>query len=146
MRESDEILAEYLLKGGKMLASSCSTCGSPFFEYKGKTLCVVCEEHKGVPVKTPPIVQSHDEVGASQQKEFLSDSTGRGSSQMRAFPGDDIVQDREEISFQELELAITATIEELLLRIRDEPDTKRVRDLMVAVRDGAKALSYLYYS
>jgi len=146
MREPDEILAEYLLKGGKMLASSCSTCGSPFFEYKGKTMCVVCEEHKGVPVQTPPIVQSRDGVVASQPKVFQSDSADIGSSQMSVFPGDDISQDREEISFHELEPAITATIEDLLRRIRDEPDTKRVRDLMVAVRDGAQALSYLYYS
>jgi UPF0148 protein len=144
MRESDEILAEYLLKGGKMLASSCSTCGSPFFEYKGKTLCVVCEEHKGVPAKTPPINQSHDAVTASS--ECVSDFVDTSLSHQRASTGDGISRDREEISLDELVLAITATMEDLLKRIRNEPDTKRVRDLMVAVRDGAEALSYLDYS
>ena len=38
-------MAEYLLKGGKMLEKSCKTCGCPLFEVKGKTLCVVCAEN-----------------------------------------------------------------------------------------------------
>ncbi|PKL60595.1 MAG: hypothetical protein CVV33_01890, partial [Methanomicrobiales archaeon HGW-Methanomicrobiales-4] len=44
MRKPDEIMAEYLLKGGKMLAKTCPDCGSPLFEYKGETYCVVCRE------------------------------------------------------------------------------------------------------
>ena len=46
VRKEDEIMAEYLLKGGKMLEKSCKTCGCPLFEVKGKTLCVVCEENQ----------------------------------------------------------------------------------------------------
>jgi UPF0148 protein len=49
-RKEDEIMAEYLLKGGKMLEKSCKTCGCPLFEVKGKTLCVVCAENE-TPVK-----------------------------------------------------------------------------------------------
>ncbi len=45
-RKEDEIMAEYLLKGGKMLEKSCKTCGCPLFEVKGKTLCVVCAENE----------------------------------------------------------------------------------------------------
>jgi len=41
-KKEDEIMAEYLLKGGKMLEKTCRQCGCPQFEYKGKTLCVVC--------------------------------------------------------------------------------------------------------
>jgi len=37
-RKEEEIMAEYLLKGGKMLEKSCKTCGCPLFEVKGKTL------------------------------------------------------------------------------------------------------------
>ncbi|MHC1627163.1 MAG: Sjogren's syndrome/scleroderma autoantigen 1 family protein [Methanoculleaceae archaeon] len=40
----DEVMAEYLLKGAKMLAKTCQECGSPLFEYKGRTFCVVCEK------------------------------------------------------------------------------------------------------
>ena len=43
-RKDDEIMAEYLLKGGKMLEKSCPACGCPLFEYKKKTFCVVCAE------------------------------------------------------------------------------------------------------
>ena len=43
-RKEDDIMAEALLKGGKMLEKSCRTCGCPLFEVKGKTLCVVCAE------------------------------------------------------------------------------------------------------
>ncbi len=44
MKTEDEIMASYLLKGGKMLSKTCSTCGCPLFEHKGETLCVVCKE------------------------------------------------------------------------------------------------------
>ncbi len=40
--QADEVMAEYLLKGGKMLAKSCKVCGYPLFEYKGETQCVIC--------------------------------------------------------------------------------------------------------
>jgi len=54
-KSADTIMAEYLLKGGKMLARACSECGSPLFEVKGETLCVVCREQKatlkGAPVQ-----------------------------------------------------------------------------------------------
>ena len=45
-RKDDEIMAEYLLKGGKMLEKTCPSCGCPLFEYKKKTFCVVCAEKK----------------------------------------------------------------------------------------------------
>ena len=45
-RKEDEIMAEYLLKGGKMLEKCCTACGCPLFEYKGQTSCVVCAEYE----------------------------------------------------------------------------------------------------
>ncbi|WP_265582002.1 Sjogren's syndrome/scleroderma autoantigen 1 family protein [Methanofollis aquaemaris] len=47
-------MAEYLLKGGKMLAKECKACGSPMFEYKGETLCVVCAERTVRQEREPP--------------------------------------------------------------------------------------------
>ena len=44
MKSEDEIMAEYLLKGGKMLSATCPSCGCPLFEIDGQTLCVVCRE------------------------------------------------------------------------------------------------------
>lgn len=43
MTKPDEIMAEHLLKGGKMLAKTCNNCGNPLFEVKGETTCVVCQ-------------------------------------------------------------------------------------------------------
>ncbi|WP_317135902.1 autoantigen p27 domain-containing protein [Methanochimaera problematica] len=37
-------MADYLLKGGKMLDKLCPVCGSPLFVVKGVTECVVCKE------------------------------------------------------------------------------------------------------
>ena len=54
--KADEVMAEYLLKGGKMLAKSCKVCGYPLFEYRGETRCVVCplaEPESPLPVPEP---------------------------------------------------------------------------------------------
>ncbi|WP_048150183.1 Sjogren's syndrome/scleroderma autoantigen 1 family protein [Methanolacinia paynteri] len=40
----EDIMAEYLLKGGKMLDKTCPSCGSPLFLVKGETMCVVCNK------------------------------------------------------------------------------------------------------
>lgn len=44
MRKPDDIMAEYLLGGAKMLAEVCPVCSAPLFEVNGKKLCVVCSE------------------------------------------------------------------------------------------------------
>lgn len=41
-KSPEDIMAEYLLKGGKMLEKTCPSCGSPLFQVKGETVCVVC--------------------------------------------------------------------------------------------------------
>jgi len=46
MSQPDEIMAQYLLKGGKMLAESCPACHNPLFEYKDIRQCVVCQNEK----------------------------------------------------------------------------------------------------
>ena len=51
-KREDEIMARYLLKGGKMLSATCPACGCPLFEIRGEKLCVVCTERnaeKGEP-------------------------------------------------------------------------------------------------
>ena len=58
-------MANILLAGGKMLSSHCPKCGSPMFEFRGKTLCPICSEEevtteekpkeKIEPVKKPSI-------------------------------------------------------------------------------------------
>ena len=70
-RKPEDIMAEYLLKGGKMLARECKTCGSPLFEYKGKTFCVVCaekgvEEERTVPPAAPAAIQASLPAGSAE--------------------------------------------------------------------------------
>lgn len=43
-KKPDEIMAEYLLNGAKMLSELCPKCGAPMFEVKGKKMCVVCKD------------------------------------------------------------------------------------------------------
>lgn len=40
----DEIMAQYLLNGAKMLSELCPKCGAPMFDVKGKKMCVVCKD------------------------------------------------------------------------------------------------------
>lgn len=43
-KADEDIMADYLLKGGKMLSDSCTVCGAPLFDYSGEVFCVVCRE------------------------------------------------------------------------------------------------------
>jgi len=66
---ADEVMAGYLLKGGKMLAKSCKVCGYPLFEYKGETQCVICplaasEESHPEPEPAAPVTEPEQEPAA----------------------------------------------------------------------------------
>ena len=52
MKNEDEVMASYLLNGGKMLSVTCKDCGAPMFDVKGNQCCVVCKElgKPGAPV------------------------------------------------------------------------------------------------
>jgi UPF0148 protein len=123
VRKEDEIMAEYLLKGGKMLEKSCKTCGCPLFEVKGKTLCVVCAENEIVKKPSPspasPVHQEHDqECSCGEHHE----ETCEGG----------LLTD---------ELAMT--IVSLCERIQNEKDPENVLALMNAVKAGTEALQIL---
>jgi UPF0148 protein len=137
-RKEDDIMAEALLKGGKMLEKSCRTCGCPLFEIKGKTLCVVCaEDEKEIlagktPVPTPvkvPVpagaahehVHGHDCTCSSEQDEECS---CEGEGVMLA---DDLAE----------------TILSLCERIQNEKDPENVLLLMNAVKAGTESLEIL---
>jgi len=119
-RSADDIMAETLLSGGKMLSKACRTCGSPLFEVKGETLCVVCREKgketKKSPGTPPPAPQA------------------AGSPGTTAPPGGEGEEERE----------LRATIAALARRAREEADPERCLALMEAARKGAEALSLLH--
>jgi len=70
MRKPEDIMADYLLKGGKMLEKTCPGCGSPLFIVKGETVCVVCAENTPVATGKPPASESviSNEISSSGDK------------------------------------------------------------------------------
>jgi UPF0148 protein len=122
-RKEDEIMADYLLKGGKMLEKSCKTCGCPLFEVKGKTLCVVCAEHareekSSTPSNAPAHQEQENKCSCSEHHEESCDGG--------------LLTD---------ELAMT--IVSLCERIQNEKDPENVLALMNAVKAGTEALQIL---
>jgi len=120
MRSSDEIMAERLLTGGKMLAKACPDCGCPLFEIKGDTTCVVCAEQRGG--AREPVLQTAESASpaavgvpvpaAAVEAGALSD---------------------------ELEIALV----QLAKRLRDEPDPQRCIALVQCIRAGVETLALL---
>jgi UPF0148 protein len=119
-RNPDDIMAECLLKGGKMLSRACRACGSPLFEVKGETLCVVCSEKGKEPGKGAPA------PGAPPEP-----ATPGAGPQVAAAGGADLVKE------------LVATVAELSRRAREETDPGRCMTLMEAAKKGAEALALL---
>ena len=120
MTREDEIMAGYLLKGGKMLSTSCPSCGCPLFEVKGKTLCVVCAERQGEKGSRAP--------GKSDQTQV------EPGTQQHLSKGDDA---------SPLEKTLEETLIGLCERIRNEKDPRCVSALMEALTLGIEGLSAL---
>ena len=136
-RKDDEIMAEYLLKGGKMLEKTCPVCGCPLFEYKKKKFCVVCAEKSAAnapanPAKAPaapaaPAAHSHGhDAGCTcgGEHDAASCTCEDGEGGMLA----------EEIAM---------TIHALCERINNEKDPNHILTLMTAVKTGSEALEIL---
>jgi len=135
-RKDDDIMAGYLLKGGKMLEKSCPVCGCPLFEYKKKTFCVVCAEKEAaakpakvakVPSSTPAAPHSHEHdagcsCGGDHDTEPCSCDDGEGGM---------------------LAEEIAMTIHALCERINNEKDPNHILTLMTAVKTGSEALEIL---
>jgi UPF0148 protein len=123
VRKEDEIMAEHLLKGGKMLEKSCKTCGCPLFEVKGKTLCVVCAENaQGEKPGTAP---------AARERQQHSNECSCGEHHEESCESG--------LLTDELAMTIVALCE----RIQNEKDPDNVLALMNAVKAGTEALKIL---
>jgi UPF0148 protein len=121
MKSEDEIMAECLLKGGKMLSKTCPACGCPLFEYRGETLCVVCREEQAGPKGG----KGHTgEKGAAAQKTGTREGAGKATG-------------------SDLSGTLDETLAALAVRVRDEPDPERVLILMNAIKKGIEARNLL---
>jgi len=131
-------MAEYLLKGGKMLEKSCKTCGCPLFEVKGKTLCVVCAEN-AIAAKAAPAAAT---TAAPQQPAPRNEHVHAHGEVCTC--GED--HDEEPCSCDDdggLTEELAFTIHSLCLRIQNERDPNHVLTLMEAVKEGTDALETL---
>ncbi|WP_292407899.1 MULTISPECIES: Sjogren's syndrome/scleroderma autoantigen 1 family protein [unclassified Methanoculleus] len=115
--KADEVMAEYLLKGGKMLAKSCKVCGYPLFEYKGKTQCVIC-----------PLTTSETSLSAPASPEPTQSPS----------PAPAVPTPQNQVAAE-----IEQTIIRLCERIQNEQRADECLALMTAVEKGAKALKRL---
>jgi UPF0148 protein len=122
-RKDDEIMAEYLLKGGKMLDKACPTCGCPLFEYKKKTFCVVCAEKKPV-LETAPLPQ--ESVPAKKASPVAEAAASRSTS---------LTPEAEMLSKE-----LSSTIVVLCQRIKNDGDPDNCLAFMDAVKIGTEAL------
>jgi UPF0148 protein len=128
-RKEDEIMAEYLLKGGKMLEKTCKTCGCPLFEYKKKTFCVVCAEREqaaGQKTRKEPAGEKAAAPVKAQEKGAVTAAGAAGTARAA-----------------EIADELSATILGLCRRINGEEDPDRCLVLMDAVKIGAEALQIL---
>jgi len=121
-----------------MLEKSCTTCGCPLFEVKGKTLCVVCAENENTKKTTEP-----QKAPAAQPAE--TPHTHNHDHDAGCTCGVDHDEDsctcEEEGGLLAEELAMT--IHALCERIQNEKDPGHVLTLMNAVKTGTEALEIL---
>jgi UPF0148 protein len=133
-RKEDDIMAEALLKGGKMLEKSCRTCGCPLFEVKGVTICVVCAEDEaemgGGKGQASALVQTAAPPAAHHEHGHTC-TCGEGHEEDECGGGVMLADD------------IAETILSLCERIQNEKDPENVLTLMNAVKAGAEALEIL---
>ncbi|KUG21174.1 hypothetical protein ASZ90_009079 [hydrocarbon metagenome] len=113
-------MAEYLLKGWKMLSKACKSCNSPLFEYKGEIRCVVCDE-----TMKPAAVPEEEDVRPIPSQ---PDRTYEEAPEAH-------------IAERQLALEIEQTLVYLCERIRTEPHAGDCLVLVKALREGVEALS-----
>ncbi|HMA04827.1 MAG TPA: Sjogren's syndrome/scleroderma autoantigen 1 family protein [Methanomicrobiales archaeon] len=128
-KKPDDIMAECLLRGGKMLSKACRACGSPLFEVKGETLCVVCREtgKEAGKVKTPRAVSKGAAAGVAGGRVPGTTGTHAPAGETGADPVAELRQ----------------TVAELARKARVEKDPKKVAALLEAAKRGAEALALL---
>lgn len=115
-KKPEDIMAEHLLKGEKMLAKECKVCGSPLFEIKGETVCVVCAEREKEEGRTSQPAPAAQVAAAPVPAPLPAGDAGAG---------------------------IEAAIVSLCARAAAEGDERRCLTLMEAVLAGAEALRLL---
>ncbi|MDR3102533.1 MAG: hypothetical protein LBU24_04875 [Methanocalculaceae archaeon] len=138
-RKPDEIMAEYLLGGAKMLAELCPTCRAPMFEVQGKHMCVVCAERPSGASTASSASASPVEkvVVAADGKNGLPDTLQvitpkYAAARMTTVPVSG-----------EIHARFDALILQFCARAENEPDPARCLSYMECIRTAAEARTIL---
>ncbi len=130
-RKPDDIMAEYLLGGAKMLADLCPKCRAPMFEVKGKRMCVVCAEAAVAPQTEVPIVVA-EEGSASLPEKVRVITPKYATAQNTPTPVSGDITPR-----------LDALILQFCARAETEPDPARCLSYMECIRTAAEARTML---
>lgn len=119
-KKPDEIMADYLLGGAKMLADLCPRCKAPMFEVKGKRMCVVCADTESR-TETAPVPESLRVITPKYAQEPPAASPVSGDIAAR----------------------LDALVLQFCLRAEQEPDPARCLSYMECIRTAAEARTIL---
>lgn len=137
MADIDEIMAEYLLKGAKMLAKTCPACHAPLFEFKGEQFCVVCAESAKEMAQAAPDIpadpvpyRSMPVISPVQDREASNGDAG-------------VYREQKKTTIPSSVDPISEAMVLLCKRIANEPDPARCLLYMQAIREGALSIATL---
>lgn len=128
-RKPDDIMAEYLLGGAKMLADLCPDCGAPMFEVKGKRMCVVCAA-AAPQTGVPKVVAADGFVPVPENVRVITPKYAKEQSTPVPVSGD-------------IPARLDALILQFCTRAETEPDPARCLSYMECIRTAAEARTML---
>jgi UPF0148 protein len=127
VRKPDDIMAEYLLGGAKMLADLCPKCRAPMFEVSGRRVCVICSEVAEASQTEVPKVTVVDGVTSLPEKvQVIMPKYAKEQSVPTPVPGNIIPR-------------LDALILQFCTRAEAEPEPARCRTYMKCIRTAAEA-------
>jgi UPF0148 protein len=130
-RKPDDIMAEYLLSGAKMLADLCSKCGAPMFEVNGKRTCVICAETSTLlRTEIPRAVVADGMASVPERVRVITPEYAKERNASTLIPGDVISQ-------------LDALILRFCARVEIEPDPTRCLSYMECIRMAAETRTIL---
>lgn len=130
-RKPDDIMAEYLLGGAKMLADLCPKCGAPMFEVKGNRMCVVCAEKAATPqTETPNVVPANGAESLPEKVRVITPKYAKPQSTPTPVSSD-------------IPARLDALILQFCARAENEPDPARCLSYMECIRTAAEARTML---
>lgn len=129
-RKPDEIMAEYLLSGAKMLAELCPKCGAPLFEVKGKRMCVVCSNACSTPQAEPAVIAADGSAKLPETLRVITPKYAKDQTPAVPVSGD-------------IPARLDALILQFCARVEGEPDPMRCLSYMECIRTAAEARTML---